>query len=342
MHMKRLLNTIYILTSGSYIHVRNQNIVVEMDGEEKISVPAHTIEAIICFGQNTVSTPLIGFCGEMGISIVFLSENGKFLGRVCGPVSGNVLLRKRQYESLNDDEFSVKIVRNIIYGKIRNAKAVLLRSARNKDTEEKKRALIEAANKLSENARKLQAINDIDSIRGLEGAAATIYFAQFDNMLDSKEFVFEVRSRRPPRNEVNAALSFVYMLLTRETQSALETVGLDTAAGYLHVLRPGRPSFALDLVEELRAPLCDRFVLSLFHKGQLQAKDFETDSEAVYLNDKGRRKVLNAWQKRKKETIRHPFLDENIEIGMIPYAQAMLFARVLRGDLDEYPPYSWR
>ena len=196
MHMKRLLNTIYILTPGSYIHVRNQNIVVEMDGEEKISVPAHTIEAIICFGQNTVSTPLIGFCGEMGISLVFLSENGKFLGRICGPVSGNVLLRKRQYESLNDDEFSVKIVRNIIYGKIRNAKAVLLRSARNKDSEEKKRALTEAANKLSENARKLQAINDIDSIRGLEGAAATIYFAQFDNMLDSKEFVFEVRSRR--------------------------------------------------------------------------------------------------------------------------------------------------
>ena len=161
-------------------------------------------------------------------------------------------------------------------------------------------------------------------------------------MLDSKEFVFGVRSRRPPKNEVNAALSFVYMLLTRETQSALETVGLDPAAGYLHVLRPGRPSFALDLIEELRAPLCDRFVLSLFHKGQLQTKDFETDSEAVYLNDKGRRTVLNAWQKRKKETIRHPFLGENIEIGMIPYSQAMLFARVLRGDLDEYPPYSWR
>lgn len=342
MYVRKLLNTIYILTPDSYIHVRNHNIVVEVNGEEKISVPAHNIEAIVCFGQNTVSTPLIGFCGAEGISLVFLSENGKFLGRICGPVSGNVLLRKKQYESLNDIEFCTQTVKNILYGKIRNSKSVLLRSARNKDSDEKRNALLNSVEKLSSIAKKLQDIKDIDSMRGLEGAAATIYFSQFDNMLDSKEFVFDVRSRRPPKNEVNAALSFVYMLLTREIQSALETVGLDPAAGYLHVLRPGRPSFALDLVEELRAPLCDRFVMSLFHKRQLQARDFETDSEAVYLNDRGRRTVLSAWQKRKQESIKHPFLDENIEIGMLPYAQAMLFARVLRGDLDEYPPYSWR
>ena len=338
--MKRLLNTIYILTPGSYIHVRNQNIVVEMDGEEKISVPAHTIEAIICFGQNTVSTPLIGFCGEMGISIAFLSENGKFLGRVCGPVSGNVLLRKRQYESLNDDEFSVKIVRNIIYGKIRNAKAVLLRSARNKDEEEKKRALIEAANKLSVNARKLQAINDIDAIRGLEGAAATIYFAQFDNMLDSKEFVFEVRSRRPPRNEVNAALSFVYMLLTRETQSALETVGLDPYVGFLHTDRPGRASLALDMMEELRAYLADRLVLSLINRKQISGKGFvEHGDNGIVMDEDIRKGVLLAWQKRKKETIIHPYLNESVPIGLIPYIQAMLLARFLRNDLDNYPVF---
>ena len=207
--MKKLLNTIYILTPNSYIHVRNQNIVVEMDGEEKVSVPAHNIEAIVCFGQNTVSTPLVGFCGEMGISLVFLSENGKFLGRVCGPVSGNVLLRKKQYESLNDAEFAAQTVRNILYGKIRNAKATLLRSARNKDSESKRTELSEAAVKISDIAKKLHSVNDIDSMRGLEGAAATIYFSQFDNMLDSKEFVFGVRSRRPPKNEVNAALSFV-------------------------------------------------------------------------------------------------------------------------------------
>lgn len=340
--MKKLLNTMYILTPGSYVHVRNQNIVVEIKNEEKVSIPAHNIEAIICFGQSIVSTTLIGFCGEKGISLVFLSENGKFLGRVCGPVSGNVLLRKKQYESINNTEFSTQTVRNILYGKIRNAKVVLMRNARNADLDEKRSALKAAADKLSDIAKKLQDVNDIDVMRGLEGAAATIYFSQFDNMLDSKEFVFGVRSRRPPKNEVNAALSFVYMLLTRETQSALETIGLDPAAGYLHVLRPGRPSFALDLMEELRAPLCDRFVLSLFHKGQLQMKDFSTDSEAVYLNDNGRKKILNAWQNRKKETIRHPFLNENIEIGMIPYSQAMLFARVLRGDLDEYPPYCWR
>lgn len=180
-------------------------------------------------------------------------------------------------------------------------------------------------------------------MRGIEGAAATIYFSRFDTMLHSPAgFRFESRSRRPPRNEVNAVLSFVYTLLTREISSALETVGLDPAAGYLHTLRPGRPSFALDLIEELRAPLCDRFTLSLFNLGQLGEKDFNSDSEAVFLNDRGRRTVLTSWQKRKMETVQHPFLQEKIPVGMIPYAQAMLFARVIRGDLDRYPPFVWR
>ncbi len=341
--MKKLLNTLYILTPDSYLFFRNETICVRVGGEEKISVPAISIEAIICFSQVTVSTPLIGFCGERGISLVFLSPHGRFLGRVTGPVSGNVLLRKKQYATLDDTDFSVNFVRILLLAKIRNSKAVLLRSARTASSQESAQQLYQAAEKLSGTAKLLEDCTEVDSMRGIEGSAAAIYFSQFDQMLSlSCGFHFGTRSRRPPRNEVNAVLSFVYTLLSREVQSALESVGLDPNTGYLHALRPGRPSFALDLLEELRAPLCDRFTVSLFNKKQLSQKDFETDEEAVYLNEKGRRTVLAAWQRRKAEEVRHPFLDEKIQIGMIPFAQAMLFARVLRGDLDCYPPFVWR
>ena len=339
--MRKMLNTLYLLTPDSYLYCRNETIAVKIGGEEKAAVPAKDIEAIVCFGQMTVSTPLIGFCGERGISITFLSPRGEFYGRFYGSVNGNVLLRKRQYESIACSEFAVRLVRDILLGKIRNSKTVLMRAARN--NQESALSLIQASNCLSELAAQLEACGSVDSVRGIEGAAAAAYFSQFDEMLHSPaHFRFESRSRRPPRNEVNAVLSFVYTLLTREICSALETVGLDPAAGYLHTLRPGRPSFALDLIEELRAPLCDRFTLSLLNLGQLGPKDFETDSEAVYLNERGRRTVLNSWQKRKAETVQHPFLREKIPIGMIPYCQAMLFARVLRGDLDRYPPFVWR
>jgi CRISPR-associated protein Cas1 len=311
--MKKLLNTLYVLTPDSYLFVRNQSIAIRVGGEEKFTIPAHTIDAVVCFGVCTVSTPFIGFCAEHGITLTFLSPNGQFYGRVCGPVSGNILLRKKQYCSLDDVKFASHTVRNILYGKLRNSKDVLLRSARNQTEKTASLCLKEAAESLTEFASKLET-DDIDSMRGIEGAAATVYFAQFDTMLRSSDFKFQVRSRRPPRNEVNATLSFVYMLLTREMQSALETVGLDPAAGYLHTLRPGRPSFALDMIEELRAPLCDRFVLSLFNKGQVKENDFDTDSEAVYLNERGRRTVLAAWQQRKKEVIQHPFLNEKIRL----------------------------
>jgi CRISPR-associated protein Cas1 len=341
--VKKLLNTLYILTPDSYLFFRNETICVRVGGEEKVSVPAISIEAIICFSQVTVSTPLIGFCGERGIGLVFLSPHGRFLGRVTGPVSGNVLLRKKQYATLDDAGFSADFVRTLLLAKIRNSKAVLMRSARTTSDQKNAQSLYHAAEKLSGTATLLEDQTDVDSMRGIEGAAATIYFSQFDQMLsDSCGFHFETRSRRPPRNEVNAVLSFVYTLLSREIQSALESVGLDPNTGYLHALRPGRPSFALDLLEELRAPLCDRFTLSLFNKRQLSQQDFETDEEAVYLNDKGRRTVLTAWQRRKAEEVQHPFLNEKIQIGMIPFSQAMLFARVLRRDLDCYPPFVWR
>lgn len=226
--------------------------------------------------------------------------------------------------------------------KLRNSKNVLLRSARAEEAAGKG-AFYESARRLSELAQELERSDDVDSMRGIEGAAATVYFACFDHMLgEACPFRFQARSRQPPVNEVNAALSFAYTLLCREMQSALETVGLDPAAGYLHTLRPGRPSLALDMMEELRGPLADRFVLTLFHRKQLGIEHFEQDGEAVFLNEKGRRTFLSAWQKRKGEVITHPFLNEKVQIGIIPYAQAMLFARVLRGDLDCYPPFIWR
>lgn len=342
--MKKLLNTLYILTPDSYLFCRNETICVRVGGEEKVSIPAITLEAIICFGQTTVSTPLIGFCAKQGITMVFLTSTGHFMGRVCGPVSGNVLLRKKQYENLNHTDFGKQFVQDLLFAKIRNSKTVLMRYARNSSEEKISQSLYRTAQQMSNMAEELSQCDNIDSMRGIEGAAANVYFSAFDHMLlrNPDGFRFEVRSRRPPKNEVNAALSFVYMLLTREIQSALETVGLDPAAGYLHTLRPGRPSFALDMMEEFRSPLCDRFVLSLFNKGQLSKKDFESDEEAVSLNEHGRKTVLTSWQKRKTDEVTHPFLGEKIQVGMIPYAQAMLFARVLRGDLDRYPPFIWR
>lgn len=342
--MKKLLNTLYVLTPESYLFCRNENICVRIEDAEKLCVPALNIDAIVCFGKMTVSTPLLEFCGSHGISLTFLRENGHFMGRLQGPVNGNVLLRKRQYASMQDTAFAQQTVQSILLAKLRNSKLVLMRAARSERASAFRAELELGVERLNAAAANLLQCSSIDSMRGIEGTAANAYFAQFDGILAGNPggFRFDIRSRRPPRNEVNAALSFTYMLLTSQMQSAMETVGIDPAAGYLHTLRPGRASFALDLIEELRAPLCDRFVLSLFNKGQLSQHDFDRDEEMVSLNDRGRRTLLSAWEKRKQEQIVHPFLKERIPIGLIPYVQAMLFARVLRGDLDHYPPFVWR
>ena len=341
--MKKLLETLYITTPESYLFERNGNICISIGGVEKASVPISQVDSIVLFGKNTLSTALLSFCSQNDVTITFLSENGFFLGRVCGPVSGNVLLRKRQYESLADQDFANRFVEDLLFCKIRNSKSVLMRHARSTSDESARCAVAAAASDLSEIAQKLDTCVDIDSMRGIEGAAASVYFSQFDSLLSSpKGYRVEARSRRPPLNEVNAVLFFVYTLLAHDVRSSMETVGLDPAAGYLHTLRPGRPSFALDLMEELRAPLCDRLVISMFNKDQFQAQDFTTDFGAVYLSEKGRRKVLEQWRSRKRESIQHPFLKEKIPIGMIPYTQSMLFALVLRGDLDRYPPFIWR
>lgn len=340
--MKKLANVLYILTEGSYLHCENSSICVKIGGTEKTRIPAHTIDSIVCLCNTTVSTPFIGFCSDNGISLSFHSDTGKFYGRIYGAVSGNVLLRQKQYQWIGEKESAV-IVRNIISGKLLNSRNVLMKSARN-TTEDKAELLHHAAQMLSEQHDALDNNVDIDSIRGIEGAAATIYFRAFDAMLkiDDADLIFEKRSRRPPENRVNALLSFVYMLLKNEMQSALESVGLDTAVGYLHTLRPGRPSLALDLMEELRAPLGDRFVISLLNLKQISSKDFDTANGEFHLKEDARRLVIREWQLRKKEQIMHPFLKEKIEIGLIPYCQAMLLARHMRGDLDGYPPFIWR
>ena len=341
--MKKLLETLYITTPESYLFERNGNICISIGGAEKAAVPITQVNSIVLFGKNTLSTALLSFCSKNDVTITFLSENGFFLGRLCGPVSGNVLLRKRQYETLADTAFANRFVKDLLFCKLRNSRSVLVRYARTASDEAEKSGVAAAAADLTAIANRLDDCTDIDSMRGIEGAAASVYFSRFDDLLSSpKGYRFETRSRRPPLNEVNAVLSFVYTLLAHDVRSSMEAVGLDPAAGYLHTLRPGRLSFALDIMEELRAPLCDRLVISMFNRDQFQTQDFTTDFEAVYLSEKGRRKVLEQWRARKHESIQHPFLKEIVPIGMIPYVQSMLFARVLRGDLDRYPPFVWR
>ena len=340
--MKHLQNVLYILTENSYLYCENETICVKVGGLEKVRIPAHTIESIICLCNTTVSTPFIGFCGKNKISLSFHGPNGAFYGRIYGPVNGNVILRQKQYEIIGRSD-AVEIVRNILQGKILNSRNTLMRAARG-TTAERETVLRNAASLLIEQSELIGAADSIDSLRGIEGAAATIDFRVFDEMLKTEEedMRFEKRSRRPPENRVNAVLSFVYMLLKNDVQSALESVGIDPAAGYLHMLRPGRPSMALDLMEELRSPLCDRFVISLINLKQIKSDSFDVEGGVFSLKDEPRRLVIKEWQTRKKETLIHPFLKEKIPIGLIPYCQAMLLARYLRSDIDGYPPFIWR
>lgn len=341
--MKPLLNTLYVLTENSYLSKQGETICVHVGGTEKVRVPIHTLEAIMCFGNTTVSTPLIAFCGERGIGLSFYSDQGRFYGRFEGPVRGNVLLRTQQYAVAQADH-SLILAKNFVATKIANSRNVLLRSARDTSNDEASQKLKKAAQEMAHLASQLQAAESHDQIRGVEGIVANRYFAVFNYMIKTgtDDFVFEKRSKRPPLDRVNALLSFIYMLLVHDVRSALEGVGLDPAVGFLHAMRPGRPSLALDLMEELRAPLCDRLALSLINLKQLQANDFELTPTAVNMTDTARKTVLVAWQKRKREEITHPFLEEKIPIGLIPHVQAQLLARYLRGDIDFYPPFHWR
>lgn len=342
--MRKLGMTLFILTQDSYLHCQNDAIEIIIGGEEKGRIPAHNVDSIVCFGNTTVSTPFLAFCAKKGITLSFLSETGQFYGRLQGPCSGNILLRQQQFADLYDVPFATHLVRNILTGKIGNGKLLLQHCAREQENPEAKQRLQAAAEKLSEAVKSLHDCMTVDEMRGKEGAAAAVYFSVFDDLLKTEDPLmrFEGRSRRPPANRSNALLSFLYTLLKNDVQSALESVGLDPAAGFLHTLRPGRPALALDMMEELRSPLCDRLAIALLNRGQIRSSDFDADTPAFYLTDKARRTVLNAWRDRKNQIVTHTFLKEKMEIGLIPFAQAQLLARVIRGDLDEYPPFVWR
>mgnify|MGYP001373238586 CR=1 FL=1 len=344
--MKKLLNTVYIATEGAGLRKDGENLVAEVEGQEKARVPLHLLASVVVFGAIFVSPGLMGACAAAGISIVLLDRNGRFSARVEGPVSGNVLLRREQYRASDKPN---EIVRSIIMGKVANQRSVLMRAIRDygESMDASKRAnLGEAVTRLAHILRRVEHSDDTsDTMRGSEGEAANVYFSVFDHLLRVPEpgLRWRGRSRRPPLDPVNALLSFFYALLTHECRSACESVGLDPAVGFLHRDRPGRPSLALDLMEELRPVLADRLTISLLNRRQLSAKDFETrDGGAVFLSEDGRKTALTAWQERKKEERLHPFLEERISLCLVFFAQAQMLARHLRGDLDAYPPWFWK
>lgn len=343
--MKKLLNTVYVTTEGSALKKDGENLVAEVEGVERGRVPMHMLGSVVAFGPILLSPALIGACAERGITVVLLDRVGRFQARVEGPVTGNVLLRRAQYRLADGAE---DIVRSIVMGKIANQRSVIRRALRDYGAEIEgtaRTALETSSERMAMILRRVQLTDDgVDQMRGSEGEAATLYFAVFDHMIRSPDadLRWTQRSRRPPLDAMNALLSFLYTLLTHDCRSACESVGLDPAVGFLHRDRPGRPSLALDLMEELRAPLADRLALSLINRRQLRSKDFrKLESGAVLLTDDARKRVLTAWQERKKEERLHPFLAEKAPFGLVPYLQAQMLARHLRGDIDAYPPWFW-
>lgn len=343
--MKKLLNTLYVTSENSYLSLDGENIVVFEDKKEVGRLPLHNLEGIVSFGYRGTSPALMGACADRNISLCYVTPQGKFLARVTGKIKGNVILRQQQYESSRDKEISLSIAKNCITGKIYNARWVLERAVRDHSLQINTDQVKKASVHLKQSLEHIRNSQSKEQLRGYEGEAASIYFGVFNELIlqQKKDFVFCGRNKRPPLDNINAMLSFVYTLLTNQIASALECVGLDPYIGYLHTERPGRVSLALDLIEELRAPLADRFVLSLINKKVITRKNFKTkENGAVIMDDEARKRLLTEWQNRKKETITHPFLKEEIEWGMVPYVQAMLLARYLRGDLDGYPVFLWK
>ena len=344
--MKKLLNTLYVTTEGASLRKDGENIVATVENVERARVPLHMLGSVVVFGAIHISPALMGACASAGITLVVLDRAGRFQARIEGPVAGNVLLRRAQYRASDTPE---DIVRSFVLGKVSNQRTVLMRGLRDYGMEvaPSERERIEAAAaRLSQILQRVGLAGlGLAEMRGAEGEAANLYFGVFDLLIRSpdEDLRFKGRSRRPPLDPINALLSFLYTLLTHDCRSAAEAVGLDSAVGFLHRDRPGRPSLALDLMEELRPVLADRLALSLVNRRQLRSKDFETrDGGAVWLGDEGRRTVLTAWQERKKQERLHPFVEENAPLGLVPHLQAQLLARHLRGDLDAYPPWFWK
>jgi len=343
--VRKLLNTLYVTSQGSYIHKEGETIIVEREQQKVLQLPVHTLGGIVCFGNVLCSPFLLGFCAEHDISISFLTEYGSFLASVRGPVSGNVLLRREQYRIADNSEKSAKIAANIVTGKLMNSRLVMNRAIRDHGDKIDIATIRRASSSIYRLIEELALAVNLDEIRGIEGMAASEYFAVFNQLIvDQKEdFVFNERNRRPPLDPVNALLSFIYTLLVHDVRSALETVGLDPTVGFLHRDRPGRPGLALDLMEEFRPVIADRLVLSLINRRQVAPNGFKkAESGAVVMDDSTRKTVLVEYQNRKQDEIFHPYIEEKIPLGLLFFVQANLMARFIRGDIDGYPPFFWR
>lgn len=335
--MKKLLNTLYITRQETYLHKERETIVIKQGDDKLAQFPCLSIGGILCFGRVSMSPFLMGYCAERGIGVAYYTEYGKFLARVQGRQTGNVLLRRAQHRWADDAERSTAIARVMVAAKIANSRAVLLRELRNHGSNDPIKA---AAARLSTSLRRVKHAAAVEEVMGMEGDAASTYFSVFNELLKGSGFAFGGRVRRPPTDGVNALLSFVYSLITQECVSALYGVGLDPFVGFLHRDRPGRASLALDLLEEFRSSWADRFVLTMINRRQIQISDFVTEaSGAVRLSDDARKRLLVAYQERKQVEILHPYLEEQVPVGLLPHCQAMLLARHIRGDTEFYPPY---
>lgn len=343
--MRHLLNTLFITSEDIYLSLDGENVVANRDGQAVARYPLHTLSGILSFSYSGASPALMGACAQREIGLAFCTPRGKFLARVSGESSGNVLLRRMQYRMADDPAQSCLIARNMIFGKVHNARWSIERTRRDHGLRIDGDALADASQVLKDLLPLVNAETSLDSLRGLEGAGATAYFRALDHMILSNKdtFSFHGRTRRPPLDPFNALLSFAYSLLANDCASALESVGLDSYVGFLHRDRPGRTSLALDLMEELRPCLADRFVLTLINNRVMNISDFQfKEGGAVLLTDDARRAFLKAWQERKREVITHPYLGEKLPWGLVPYIQALLLARYIRDDLDAYPPFLWK
>lgn len=340
--MRKLLNTLYITTPKSYLSLDGENIVVLLEDEEKFRLPFVNIENITCFGYMGASPALMGKCAENNVALNFLRPNGEFLARIAGKTKGSVYLRKNQYYYHDDKEKCLKISKDIVAAKLCNSKFTIDRTIRDNKEKIDVESLENVSGNLKDAIKNIENFDDKDELRGFEGGNAKQYFNVFDHMiLQQKEhFNFIERSKRPPLDNVNCMLSYIYAILSLEIASALETVGLDPYVGFYHELRAGRASLAVDLIEEFRSYMADRFVVSMINLKKINHTDFtKKEGGGILMTDDGRKKILTAWQERKKEIISHPFIDEKVEIGLLPYVQAQLLARHIRGDLEEYPPF---
>ncbi len=343
--MKKYLNTLFVTTQGSYLSKESETILVNVKKEKKLQLPLHTLDGIVCFGQVSMSPFLMGACAKHNIAVSFLTEYGHFLASIHGITSGNVLLRREQYRKADDMEFCASMAVFLLTGKLLNSRNVLQRASRDHESKIDKSAISAASKHLSSNLRKMKTCTDLDKIRGFEGDAGKIYFNVFNHLIlaQKKDFIFKDRNRRPPKDNVNCLLSFIYTLIMHDVRSALECVGLDSCVGFLHRDRPGRPGLSLDMMEEFRPFLGDRLALSLINREQVKKNGFKTsEAGAVIMDDETRKTVIVAYQKRKKEEIMHPFIKEKVNIGLLFYIQALLLARYLRRDLDGYPVFIWK